>query len=56
MSTPDRGDYLPFKTYSIGWRIPPEILEPLLHRAAPAAAAEGLGNESDNAAESPAAE
>jgi hypothetical protein len=57
MSMPDREDQPSFERFALGWRIPPQILEPLLHPAAPAAAtaAEDQANESGNSAEDSAA-
>jgi hypothetical protein len=36
MTTPERQSEQPtFETFTLGWRIPPAILKPLLHPAAP---------------------
>jgi hypothetical protein len=50
MTTPEHKSERPsFETFQLGWRIPPAILEPLLH---PAASQE----EHDVAADTPAAQ
>jgi hypothetical protein len=55
MSTPDRhGDEQPsFETFKLGWRIPPAILEPLLHPAVPAEQADAAPGTSSDAEPGP---